>query len=53
MSFWDDYNFERNKLTILPDADADFEALAKTYEKNPSGYNKTIINYKPEKVSDD
>jgi hypothetical protein len=27
------YEEERNKLTQLPDADADYEALSKAYEK--------------------
>lgn len=41
--FWNSYEEERNKLTILPDADADFIALSNTYERMSS--NTTENNY--------
>jgi hypothetical protein len=38
--FWEIYNEKRDKLTVLPDADADFEALDNAIEIIQEGYNK-------------
>ena len=41
-NFWKLYEEERNKLTLLPDIEADFEALGKAQERCPKGYVELI-----------
>lgn len=41
-NFWDLYNTERDKLTCLPDADADMTALSIACEKDPQEYFNAI-----------
>lgn len=47
---WELYEEERNKLTIFPDADADFIALSNAYERMSRGtaennYNDNDYNH--------